>query len=165
MKREDPHLTGGERATLEGFLDFHRETLRLKCAGLSADQLRLASVPPSNMSLLGLVRHLTDVENWWFRELLLGDTDFDQYHRDEEPDRAFEAVSDADPAAVLELHRTAITACKEAAASRNLDDTFEHPQGGPSTLRWVYVHMIEEYSRHNGHADLIRERIDGATGE
>ncbi|GAB3994773.1 DinB family protein [Glycomyces albus] len=164
MKRSRPDLTAPEREMLEGFLDFHRQTLLHKCSGLDDRRLRSASVEPSGLSLLGLVRHLTDVEYWWFRENLLGDTDFPSYHSDEAPDAVFDP-SGADPEETFANYHTAVASAREAAASRNLDDTFEHPHGRPATLRWLYLHMIEEYARHNGHADLLRERIDGATGQ
>lgn len=165
MKRERPNLAGTEREMLEGFLGFHRQTLLHKCSGLNEKQLRLAPVEPSGLSLLGLVRHLTDVEYWWFRENLLGDADFPRYRSDAEPDAAFNDAAGDDPQQVFERYHRAVASAREAAASRNLDDTFGHPSGRPSTLRWLYLHMIEEYARHSGHADLVRECVDGTTGQ
>ncbi|MGK5632257.1 DinB family protein [Streptomyces sp. URMC 123] len=160
-------LIEGERPMLEAWLDFQRETLALKCAGLDDTQLREAAAPPSELTLLGLLRHMTDVERSWFRRTMAGRKDTPPiYYTDEDPDGDFR-VTDADTgAATLERWRAEVAACREAVAGLPLDTVgaSEHRLAGPVTLRWVYVHMIEEYARHNGHADLLRERIDGSTG-
>jgi hypothetical protein len=162
--RPAPSRTGSERELLDGFLDFHRETLLDKCAGLTPQQLGLRSVPPSTLSLHGLVRHLAGVERWWFRQQVCGmrlptlnytkdnpDLDFD----DTDPDRW-----DHD----LQVYRTEVQAAREAVAGLPLETVSEGPGSEPITLRWVYLHVITEYARHNGHADLLREAIDGAIG-
>ena len=154
----------GEREMYQGWLDFHRGTLLWKGAGLTDDQLKTASVSPSSMTLIGLLRHMAEVERWWFRTKAAGLPLPDLYSPDEEPDGDFGNVADA----VVEQDVAAFTAeclaADEAVRQMSLDDTFDG-RNGPISLRWVYVHMIEEYARHNGHADLLRERIDGATGD
>jgi len=158
----DVALTADERTLLEGFMAWHRALLRHKCAGLTGQQLALCGVPPSNLSLLGLVRHMAKVERRWFRELIaaqelepmydpaLGkDADFE----DLDPDRA-----QADYERFLEECRLA----DEALAAATYDDTITARMGVMS-VRAVVVHMIEEYAQHNGHADLLRERVDGTT--
>ncbi|MEH1169880.1 DinB family protein [Micromonospora sp. CPCC 205539] len=164
----EPYV-GDERTMLEGWLNYHRDTLLLKCAGLTAEQLKIPSVEPSGLTLLGLVRHLAMVERWWFRVRAAGEQLDDLYCTDESPDGDLEDIADADAATDFATYAAEVAAARAAAAALSLDDTFlrRRRDGGADEMnvRWVYVHMIEEYARHNGHADLIRERIDGATGE
>jgi uncharacterized damage-inducible protein DinB len=164
--RPEPPFTGDERATLNGFLDFHRATLDMKCAGLTPEQLAQRATPPSTMSLLGLVRHLADVERGWFYRVA-GQPRLPQYYSDSDVDGDFNGAV-ADPAVVDEAFsswRAAVAESREIAARTDLDATFVHPRDGEISLRWVLVHMVEEYCRHNGHADLLREAIDGSRGE
>ncbi len=157
-------LVADERTMLDGWLDLHRATLLFKCSGLTGEQLAEQSTPPSNLSLLGLVRHMADVERGWYRRRFRAEDIEPLYERDDRPDADFEEV---DPARAQQDFATFVTECdlaRQAAAGASLDDTFVHPRHGEMSLRWIYVHMIEEYARHNGHADLIRERIDGVTG-
>ncbi|WP_459246182.1 DinB family protein [Streptomyces youssoufiensis] len=161
--RREPPLIAEERRMLEAWLDYHRETLAMKCEGLTEAQVREASTPPSPLSLLGLVRHMTDVERTWFRCVLGGSDAPPLYWTDKNHDGDFD-LTEADFATDIATWRAEIEAAREVAAGRTLDDTGER-RGELYSLRWIYVHMIEEYARHNGHADLIRERIDGATGE
>ena len=163
--RPEPPYVGDERATLEGFLDFHRATLLWKCEGLTDDELRERSVPPSQLSLHGLVRHLADVERSWFRQRFAGEDVPDLFYFEDNPDGDFLDTAEADVAADLATFRAEVEAVKETVRDRGLDETCTSPNGRTYSLRWIYVHMIEEYARHNGHADLLRERIDGATGE
>jgi len=168
VDRAEPALVLSERQALQAWLDYHRQTLLHKCAGLTAAQLKERSVPPSRLSLLGLVRHMTDVERWWFR-IHGGDRDMGFRHYSEEhPDTDFEAVEEADAWADLQAFRDEIRAADEAVRDRQLDDQVpshgHHPEQ-VRDIRWIYLHMVEEYARHNGHADLLRERIDGATGD
>jgi hypothetical protein len=136
----------------------------LKCAGLTAEQLKLRSVEPSTLSLLGLVRHMAEVERWWFRRRFAGADIGDLYDTNRDGD--FDDVDAADAQADFATFVAEVEAARKAAEGRPLDDTFRHPRRGTEMdLRWVYIHMIEEYARHNGHADLIRERIDGVTGD
>jgi uncharacterized damage-inducible protein DinB len=153
-----------ERTTLEGFLDWYRATLLRKCSGLSADQLALRAVPPSNLSLLGLVRHMTEVERSWFRRRFAGEDVAHVYVSDATDDAALDEVHPQTAQADFAAFAAELEACRAVAAGRALEETFVHPRAGEMTLRWIYVHMIEEYARHCGHADLLRERIDGTVG-
>jgi len=162
MERPTPPYVAGEVEMLKGWLEFHRATLLHKCAGLTDAQLRQASCPPSNLTLLGLVRHMAEVERSWFRRRFAGEPVDYIYCTDEQPDADFESVETADAEADFATFRAELDAARDVAADRSLEDTFSHR--GERNLRWIYLHMIEEYARHNGHADLIRERIDGATG-
>ncbi|MGW6197608.1 DinB family protein [Kribbella sp. NPDC055110] len=149
-----------ERTALEDRLEFQRTTLLLKCGGLTPEQLVLRSVPPSTMSLLGLVRHLSGVEAWF--HTYDGQPDH-LYFWDYVPGsaRGFDVdVTRADDD--LASYQASVARSRAAVAGLGLD---EASPGEDYTLRWIYLHMIEEYARHNGHADLLRERIDGATGE
>jgi uncharacterized damage-inducible protein DinB len=165
--RRDPPLVAGEREALEGWLEYHRATLLHKCAGLDGDQLVQRAVQPSSLSLLGLVRHMAEVERGWFRRRSGGQTELgDIYCTETEADGDFDLTDAAAAEADLATFNAECALATEAVAGKSLDDTFVHPRSGQSIdLRWVYVHMIEEYARHNGHADILREQIDGATGD
>lgn len=163
--RAEPALVATERAALEEWLDYHRATLLTKCAGLTASQLKQRSCPPSTLSLLGLVRHMTEVERWWFRMNANGEELGWPY----DPDQSgadFEDLGGADAAANIEAFRQEADAARAAVAGKELDLVVPTPgrPGRDHDLRWIFVHMIEEYARHNGHADLLREAIDGTTG-
>lgn len=146
---------------LDAWLDFHRATLLTKCTGLDAAQLTSRAVEPSNLSLLGLVRHMTDVERHWFRRLVGDDKEAPYlYWNDALPDADFEGVSGADPDEAFGLFAAEVAHSRAVARDVSLDD-----RAGIFSVRWVLVHMIEEYARHNGHADFLRERIDGTRGE
>ena len=166
-ERPEPPYTGDERATLVGFLDFQRATLEWKCDGLSDDQLRQRPLPTSAMSLLGLVRHLADVEQNWFHVLLDGQgASWHYWHRGPDLGDTDWEVETADVAESFRTWRDEVDRARRVVAdSESLDRSFDHPIDGPVTLRWILTHMIEEYARHNGHADLMREAIDGAVGE
>jgi uncharacterized damage-inducible protein DinB len=168
IDRTDPDRDAGERAALQQWLDFHRQTLLHKCSGLTADQLKHRSSPPSTLTLLGLVRHMTEVERWWFRTHADRQHDLTLVYDFEMTDRDFSDLDDADAAANLEAFREECRAADQAVAGHELDEVVpSHPSHPHRTrnIRCIYLHMIEEYARHNGHADLIREAIDGATGE
>jgi hypothetical protein len=163
-RQDTPHI-GGERQMLEAWLDFHRQTLVGKCSGLTADQLRQRTVPPSNLSLLGLIRHMAEVERGWFRRRVGGENVAFLFSSEADPDGEFDHVDTADAEQDFATYLREIDLARQAAAGRELDETFFHSHRHAwMSVRWVYVHMIEEYARHNGHADLLRERIDGATG-
>ncbi|MEZ0068092.1 putative damage-inducible protein DinB [Streptacidiphilus sp. MAP12-20] len=149
---------------LESWLDWHRETLAVKCAGLDAAQLRQRSTPPSTLSLLGLVRHMADVERFWFRNVLDGQDTPAYFWTEASPDGDFDEVESADAEQSVALWQREMSLARELTTGRALNDTGIR-RGEQVSLRWIYVHMIEEYARHNGHADLLRERIDGTTGE
>jgi uncharacterized damage-inducible protein DinB len=163
--RVDEPTVGDERAMLEGWLEWHRQTLLMKLAGLTPDQLKLASVEPSNLTLLGLLRHMTEVERSWFRTRAAGQDVHEVYCTDESPDADFDDVADADAQANYAAFLTELDEARKAAAGLPLDHEFRTSRRPAISLRWVYLHMIEEYARHNGHADLLRERIDGAVGD
>jgi uncharacterized damage-inducible protein DinB len=156
----------GERQMLEAWLDFHRQTLLAKCAGLTAEQLRERSAAPSGLSLLGLVRHMAEVERGWFRRRVNGEDVGFLFSSEEDPDGEFDHVEEADAERDFAVYLAEVDAARRAAAGHDLDETFYHAHRRVDmNVRWVYVHMIEEYARHNGHADLLRERIDGVTGQ
>jgi len=152
---------------LTAWLDWHRATLALKCDGLTGDQLRDRSVPPSGLSLLGLIRHMADVERGWFRQVFAGEDVPDLYDRTADPDADFNGTDSGDgPATMASWAAECDLARKAVATAPSLDVLARHAtRTGTVSLRWILVHMIEEYARHNGHADLLRERIDGAVGD
>jgi uncharacterized damage-inducible protein DinB len=166
IERQEPPYILTETDMLTAWLDYHRQTLEWKCEGLAADDLRRRSVPPSTMSLLGLVRHMSEVEGNWFRRVLGRDPEV-KYHylSDGNWDADFDEVDTAD---VDEAFATWRAECDEArgavANAKSLDETGVR-RGEEVSLRWILTHMIEEYARHNGHADLLRQAIDGATGD
>jgi uncharacterized damage-inducible protein DinB len=157
---------------LDAWLDYHRSTLAMKCDGLDDAQLRERAVPPSTLSLLGLVRHMADVERGWFRHILAGEDAPARFSSREDRDGDFDNVDTADVAEAFDAWREEIEFARAAAAATpSLDDVGKHTERGgprkgmPFSLRWILVHMIEEYARHNGHADFLRERIDGSVGD
>jgi uncharacterized damage-inducible protein DinB len=151
---------------LDAWLEYHRATLLWKCAGLSDAQLKLRSAEPSTLSLLGLVRHMTDVERSWFRRRIAGESIGPQYATDQNRDAAFDDVEEADVPAMFAAYQAEVEKCRAVAVAAPLDKLVSSSASGrgPYSVRWIYMHMIEEYARHNGHADLLRERIDGAKG-
>jgi len=166
--RTEGPAVGGERALLTGFLRWQRETLQLKCSALDAEQLARRSVEPSTMSLLGLVRHMAEIERIWFREVMAGQATPRHYCSDTDRDGDFDgAVADPDVVAdAFETWRGEIAFANEfVEGAADLEVTGSDPYLGAVSLRWVLIHMVEEYARHNGHADLLRERIDGAIGQ
>ena len=150
---------------LEGWLDYHRATLLTKCAGLTAEQLKRRAVEPSNLSLLGLVRHMALVERSWFRERAAGEDVPWLYSTVGNEDADFDDVDDADAEADYATYLAELEAVRATAAKLSLEHEFATSRTPAISVRWVYLHMIEEYARHNGHADLLRERIDGTTGD
>jgi hypothetical protein len=164
-----PYLAD-ERTMLLGFLAYHRDTLRMKTEGLDAAQLATPH-PPSTLTLAGLIKHLALVEDWWFGVNLVGTPEmppFDAVDWDADPDWEFRTALDDDPDYVFGLYEKAVAASDANLATiDDLDQVIHrrHPKTGEGlSARWVVLHMIEEYARHNGHADLIRESIDGTTG-
>ena len=163
-QRPEIPTAGGERELLIALLDWHRATFESKCLGVPPERLAERGVPPSTLSLHGLVRHLAGVERWWFRIQLAGEDLPLLYYSDDDPDQDFE-FADADANADLALWRAECAASREVVAARSLDDTGTRRRDAAAiTTRFVLAHQIAEYARHNGHADLLRERIDGATG-
>jgi uncharacterized damage-inducible protein DinB len=169
VERIEPPLAAQEREMLDAWLDYHRATLAIKCEGLTDDQLRTQAVPPSSLSLLGLVRHMGEVERGWFRRAVGNEQAPPRYYSDENPDGDFDDVGDADVAEAFSYWQGECAHARECvAAAPSLDVTSNGRRGGQNesfSLRWIMLHMIEEYARHNGHADLLRERIDGTVGD
>ncbi|MFE4635818.1 DinB family protein [Streptomyces sp. NPDC056773] len=164
-QRTRPVLVGDERATLTSVLQWQRDTLMMKCAGLSDEQLRRRAVAPSGLSLLGLVRHLAEVERGWFINLVGGGDVRGYFGQNEAGEWREFHVDDADVAGSFKLWEDTCArsrAIVEAAESLDVTNSYE---GQAYSLHYVLAHMIEEYARHNGHADLLREAIDGSTGE
>ncbi|GHH93167.1 DinB family protein [Streptomyces capillispiralis] len=167
-ERSEPAPDADERTMLEGWLDYHRRTLSWKCEGLTDDQLRTASVPPSKLSLTGLVRHMAEVERNWFRRVLADEAAGPLYYSEADRDGDFHLTAADTHEEAYATWQSEIDAARRNAAGFALDDLSRgvgRQTGEPYSLRWIYTHMIEEYARHNGHADLLRERIDGAIGE
>jgi uncharacterized damage-inducible protein DinB len=163
--RPRPLNSGPERAQLESWLDFHRATLVTKCAGLDLESLCARPVASSTLSLLGLLRHMTMVEQVWFQMTLAGHEVAPYYRRDDDRDADFNDLASATLDDVVALFHATCETSRELAAAHDLDDMAAVVRRGRAVdLRWIYIHMIEEYARHNGHADLLRELIDGATG-
>jgi hypothetical protein len=163
-RRQEPPFLLPERDMLEAWLEFHRTTLLLKCEGLDDARRKNRPVATSKLSLHGLVRHMGEVERNWFRRALLCEPDAPPIWYDPAiEDSELVPLDDADWDADLAAWQAECQAARDAAAGRDLDDTgIRH--GEPCSLRWIYLHMIEEYARHNGHADLIRELTDGQVG-
>lgn len=168
---DDPRSQGGfsdERSTLVGYLRDYRLTIEMKCDGLDASALARRSVDPSDLSLLGLARHLADVERYWFGQVLGGEAVGELYPKNGGREEAFEGAV-ADPAVVESSWATwrqeVARSERFVEAAPDLEVTGTMRDGGTITLREVLVHMIEEYARHAGHADLLRERVDGRVGQ
>jgi uncharacterized damage-inducible protein DinB len=161
VRRPDGDDVGDERAVVLGYLAFHRSTLLHKCAGLDGAALAERSVPPSSMSLLGLVRHMAKVERIWFPIRFAGQ-DLEPLFpvRDSDFDEVDPGQAQRDYTLLLDEQRRA----DEVIAASSFDDTFENHDGETINLRTLVQHVIHEYARHNGHADLVRERVDGVTG-
>jgi hypothetical protein len=164
VERAGEPTRGNELEVLTAWLDFHRDTLSHKCSGLTEAQLKTAAVDPSPLTLLGIVRHMTELERW-LRSLFTGKPEDDPYYTDEQPDAAFLDIANADAKADLELFRQEVELTRKAVPLRDIGESyFDDEEGEDIDIRAMYVHVLEEYARHNGHADLIRERIDGSTG-
>ena len=164
--RTDPDEQGGELDTLGQFLDYHRATLQMKCDALTAEQLATPAVAPANLTLLGLVRHLSEVERYWCAEVLDGQDVAPLYCSEEDPDGDLDRLDSAPVEQVWSRYRA------DVAESRRILATFSdgaeparRTSGSRPRVRWVLTHLIEEYARHNGHADLLRQALDGGTGE
>ncbi len=168
LPSDDSFAVDGERATLDAFLRYHRAVLARKAEGLTDDEARRTPCPPSDLSMLGLIRHMADVERVWAQRQFLGRPNepifYGDAHPDDDPDGDFHAPPTATLAEAFAAYWEQIAAADAVYAEAALDDV---EQGGRAehSLRWILVHLIEEYARHCGHADLIRQAIDGATGD
>jgi uncharacterized damage-inducible protein DinB len=171
--RPEPPLAADETATLLGFLDFQRATLAWKCSGLDAAGLG-ATVGPSSMTLGGMLKHLAYVEDSWFSRWLHGhdrQPPWDTVDWKADPDWDWHSAAEDTPDQLRAMWQDTVDRSRSLVAQALDDGGLERlarrawPDGRSPSLRWILVHMIEEYSRHNGHADLLRESVDGLTGE
>ncbi len=164
-RRKEPGGMLPEREMLEGWLEFYRTTLQLKCEGLTAEQLKVMPIATSKLSLHGLVRHLAEVEHQWFVQVLSGkwEEPFPFSTEDGDEDAAFAPLEGANWEGDWKVWEAACARSRECVQHAELEDLGGR-EGHQVSLRWIYTHMIEEYARHCGHADLIRESIDGAVG-
>jgi len=166
MTREEPQPVADETTALTQWLDFQRATLLWKCEGLDGSQLARHSVPPSGLSLLGLVRHMLLVEWWWFDHIFAGGASLAPIPTDEDPDAEFNDLNPDQAEEALAMFATQCDVSRAiVAAAESLDALSVSDERETKDLRWVLIHMIEEYARHNGHADLLRECIDGVVGD
>ena len=169
MSRTSPRTSPvDERQSLEEWLDYHRATLLMKCEGLAPADLDRASCPPSGLTLLWLVRHMIGVEDWFHS------FDGDEPEPDPNPTDVHTAPAEVEVERAFTAYRAAVERSRRAVRGLSLDDSMDlghwvaddrPKESRPTSLRWIYQHMIEEYARHNGHADLIREAIDGEVGD
>jgi uncharacterized damage-inducible protein DinB len=156
---------GGEREQLTGFLEFQRATIVWKCSGLTDEQARRSLVPSKLTTVAGLLSHLTLVEEWWFANIVGRQPDRWQEAADADPDVDFRRGASIPMSRLIADYQAQCELSRRHVAERELDDVVTHPRGKRFTVRWVLMHMIEETARHAGHLDLIREMIDGLTGE
>lgn len=165
-RRSEPEMDGlGEREMLEAWLEFHRTTLLLKSEGIDDEGRKARPVVTSKLSLHGLVRHMAEVERSWFRRVLLRDLQApDIWYDSSVEDSDMAPIDSADWEEDLAIWRAECEESRKAAASHNLEAIGITRSGASCSLRWIYVHMIEKYARHNGLADLIRELVDGSVG-
>lgn len=161
-ERSWPPGLAGEREMLDGWLDYYRASLLCKCAGLTAEQLVERSCEPSPLSLGGLVRHMTEMERAYAHRLVDRNVP-ELYCTDENPDGDFGSATAEQAMADIEIWKDHCARSRHIMSEHQLDDTFGRTS--PYSLRWIYHYLVKEYARHLGHADLLRERIDGATGE
>jgi uncharacterized damage-inducible protein DinB len=169
MDRTDPPLAADERSTLTAFLDYERATLLGKAEGLSAEQLR-TPLPTSTLTLGGLLKHLALVEDDWIQVDFLGGPPVEPWASapfDDDRDWEFHSAGHDDPDQLRALYVAACERTRRVVAEHDLDDLSvgANRQGQHWSLRWILTHLVEETARHNGHADLLREAIDGSVGE
>jgi Protein of unknown function (DUF664) len=165
VTRPEPPITGDERTMLTAWLDFQRSTLLWKCEALEGAALARQGVPPSPLTLLGLVRHMTYVEWNWFAHVFAANPTPPPISLEGDPDADF---NDIDPSAAMADVDRFLRQCDESRAVVAAAPDFDRRAASerrPVSLRWIMIHMIEEYARHNGHADLLREQVDGSVGE
>jgi uncharacterized damage-inducible protein DinB len=163
INRPEPPYAASERDMLDAYLLFHQQTLLMKIEGLDDEQLRRSMVP-SGLCLLGLVKHLSYVHRWWFRVVFAGEEVFMPWSK-EDPDADWRIEPSDTTEQIVALYNAEIALCRAIVQASNDLDAMPKMAGRPQTLRWILVHMVEETARHNGHADILRELIDGKTGE
>lgn len=165
IDRPEPPLIADEREMLRGFLEFHRATLAMKCDGLSDEDLRTQSMPPSTLSLLGLVRHMAEVERTWFRRVINGEDIPLVWSADGDFQAAYDASGTTRREAFDAWETEVEHSRRIEREAESLDVTgYQKRWGEHVSLRLVMMHMMHEYARHNGHADFLREGVDGVTG-
>ena len=163
--RPEPPLIADEREMLRGFLDYHRSTLAMKCDGLTDDQLRLHSMPPSTLTLLGLVRHMAEVERTWFRRAIAGEEIPLVWSDDFDFQAAYDASGSTRSEAFAAWEAEVARSRRIEMEAESLDVLGYQPRWQREvSLRFVMLHLIHEYARHNGHADFLREGVDGVVG-
>jgi uncharacterized damage-inducible protein DinB len=155
--------TGSERQVLEAFLDFHRQALASKVDGISENEARHRRVP-SKTTLAGLVKHMIGVERGWFQEVLAGRKPEDIGSNVGGGDESWDLADNETASSLVKEYEQTCELSRQAAARFALDDAVPEPDVGQVSLRWIYVHMIEETARHVGHADILREQTDGTAG-
>jgi uncharacterized damage-inducible protein DinB len=161
----DPDLSGDERVLLTQFLDYQRVVLWRKLGELDDDGLRRV-MTPSGLTLLGLMKHLAYVERWWFRIAFAAEEVPDPPWSDDDPDADFRVEPGETAESILALHEDEVARARViSATAASFDDIAADPRAKSRSLRWIMIHMIEEYARHLGHADVMREEIDGRTGD
>jgi hypothetical protein len=165
VTRTEPPLTGDDDAMLPPWLDYQRTTLLWKCELLEGDALVRQSVPPSGVSLLGIVRHMTIVEWHWFEHVFAGALTPQPISTDHDEDADWNDLDPVQAMADIELFQRQCEVSREIVAGAESMDHLAVKARDTMALRWIMVHMIEEYARHNGHADFLRELVDGAVGE
>jgi uncharacterized damage-inducible protein DinB len=158
-----PDSTGSERQVLEAFLDFHRQVLASKVDGISDNEARHRRVP-SKTTLAGLIKHMIGVERGWFQEVLAGRKPEDIGPNAGGGDESWDLAENETVSSLVKEYEQTCAQSRQTAARFALDDTVPEPDLGQVSLRWIYVHMIEETARHVGHADILREQTDGAAG-
>jgi hypothetical protein len=164
-ERIGPPLRAGERETLRTFLDYHRATLAMKCDGLSDDELRRPSMPPSTLTLLGLVRHMAEVERTWFRRVINAEDIPLRWSDDGDFQAAYDASASTRSEAFEAWQAEVEHSRRIEREAESLDVIgYQASWGEDVSLRLVMLHLIHEYARHNGHADFLREAIDGTVG-
>lgn len=164
-ERPDVPLIAGEREMLRQFLDYHRSTLAWKCDGLTDEQLRERSMPPSTLTLLGLVRHMCEVERTWFRKVIAGEDITLVWSPDNDYQVAYDPTGATRAEAFAAWQAEVEHSRRIEAEAASLDVVAHNPRWGQDvSLRFVMLHLIHEYARHNGHADFLREGVDGVTG-
>jgi Protein of unknown function (DUF664) len=163
--RPEPPITGDERSMLAVWLDYQRSTMLWKCDSLDGAELVRAGIPPSPLTLLGLVRHMTYVEWHWFVHVFAGSPAPPPISLEGDPDADFNDLRAS--AAAADIDRFQLQCDVSRAIGQNAADLecVAASPDRPVSLRWIMIHMIEEYARHNGHADLLRELVDGSVGE
>jgi uncharacterized damage-inducible protein DinB len=164
VERSEYIGTGGEREIIWVMLDFYRDTLLAKCQGLDEEQLKRRSVPPSTLTLLGLVRHMTENERYWFEECLLGRDLPPMYATDDSHDGEFNDLDSTSAEEVVKRFLAVRDSSRRIVAVHSLDEVAPRSDFGPVSLRFIGMHLVDEYARHCGHADLLRQAIDGAVG-